>query len=314
VSIGTGTVSEDGARIESDPGVGILKAGWHGNWLTRAGARAAGCPEIDSCRDAFFSFDSETFGCQVGGDAPNGKACAPEPKGAKIEVKVGGATVTELPEGDSWDPDEPGELIVVGEDAGIDAGLSAEDYCGAQNALATNVVVGDSCLGTCRSGTCEPGLFGDSQVKKATCLMIDRFYECIPAGDLKDRLTDHLEQHGLRVSCRPQGGKCSPRLGGYASVHTIFEFEGPFSPITTSPSNAITLCENALEMPESVLFHELIHSTSRQRHGFICSACVFTPFEGCCGNDLAYGCTRRCFEPSEIWGSDKIAGVADACQ
>jgi hypothetical protein len=29
VSIGTGTVSEDGTVIESDPGVGIIKAGWH---------------------------------------------------------------------------------------------------------------------------------------------------------------------------------------------------------------------------------------------------------------------------------------------
>ena len=29
VAIGTGTVSEDGPLIRSDPGVGVLKAGWH---------------------------------------------------------------------------------------------------------------------------------------------------------------------------------------------------------------------------------------------------------------------------------------------
>ena len=29
-TIGTGTVSEDGTVIESDPGVGILAPGWHG--------------------------------------------------------------------------------------------------------------------------------------------------------------------------------------------------------------------------------------------------------------------------------------------
>ena len=29
MSIGTGTVSDDGAMIESDPGVGIIKGGWH---------------------------------------------------------------------------------------------------------------------------------------------------------------------------------------------------------------------------------------------------------------------------------------------
>ena len=30
VSIGTGTVSEDGATVSSDPGFGIVKGGWHG--------------------------------------------------------------------------------------------------------------------------------------------------------------------------------------------------------------------------------------------------------------------------------------------
>ncbi|MBL8229538.1 MAG: hypothetical protein JNL98_13700 [Bryobacterales bacterium] len=30
VSVGTGTVSEDGRVVKSDPGVGVLKAGWHG--------------------------------------------------------------------------------------------------------------------------------------------------------------------------------------------------------------------------------------------------------------------------------------------
>jgi hypothetical protein len=29
VSIGTGTASDDGQVVKSDPGVGILKAGWH---------------------------------------------------------------------------------------------------------------------------------------------------------------------------------------------------------------------------------------------------------------------------------------------
>ena len=30
VSVGTGTVSEDGSIIASDPGFGIIKGGWHG--------------------------------------------------------------------------------------------------------------------------------------------------------------------------------------------------------------------------------------------------------------------------------------------
>jgi hypothetical protein len=47
VSIGPGTVSADGTRIESAPGVGIAKAGWHGGGDP---ARPGTCHDCGECR------------------------------------------------------------------------------------------------------------------------------------------------------------------------------------------------------------------------------------------------------------------------
>lgn len=49
VSIGTGTVSEDGAVIVSDPGVGVIKAGWHCGGNPNPTGTAATCPTCYRC-------------------------------------------------------------------------------------------------------------------------------------------------------------------------------------------------------------------------------------------------------------------------
>jgi hypothetical protein len=50
VSIGTGTVSEDGAVIGSDPGVGVLKAGWHCGGNPNTVGSAGSCPDCQRCQ------------------------------------------------------------------------------------------------------------------------------------------------------------------------------------------------------------------------------------------------------------------------
>ena len=50
VSIGTGTVSEDGTVIASDPGVGIIKGGWHCGGDPSVIGTVANCPECHSCQ------------------------------------------------------------------------------------------------------------------------------------------------------------------------------------------------------------------------------------------------------------------------
>jgi hypothetical protein len=49
VAIGTGTVSEDGLLIKSDPGVGVLKAGWHCGGNPNPTGVAATCPTCSKC-------------------------------------------------------------------------------------------------------------------------------------------------------------------------------------------------------------------------------------------------------------------------
>ncbi|HXO51135.1 MAG TPA: carboxypeptidase regulatory-like domain-containing protein, partial [Mycobacterium sp.] len=52
VSIGPGTVSDDGAVVTSNVGVGILKAGWHCCGDPQSSGSAADCPECKMCGDA----------------------------------------------------------------------------------------------------------------------------------------------------------------------------------------------------------------------------------------------------------------------
>jgi hypothetical protein len=52
VAIGTGTVSADGLVIASDPGVGVLKAGWHCGGDPAAAGTAADCKDCERCDGA----------------------------------------------------------------------------------------------------------------------------------------------------------------------------------------------------------------------------------------------------------------------
>lgn len=49
VSIGTGTVSEDGMVIQSDPGVGVVKAGWHCGGNPSPTGCACNCSQCQEC-------------------------------------------------------------------------------------------------------------------------------------------------------------------------------------------------------------------------------------------------------------------------
>jgi hypothetical protein len=50
ISIGTGSVSDDGSVLRSDPGVGVMKAGWHCGGNPNPTGAAATCPECKKCQ------------------------------------------------------------------------------------------------------------------------------------------------------------------------------------------------------------------------------------------------------------------------
>jgi hypothetical protein len=52
VAIGTATVSDDGSVIKSDPGVGVLKAGWHCGGDPNSTGSAGTCPDCQKCDGA----------------------------------------------------------------------------------------------------------------------------------------------------------------------------------------------------------------------------------------------------------------------
>jgi hypothetical protein len=50
VAIGLGTVSEDGSIVSSNPGVGVIKAGWHCGSQPGGSGTAHNCPECQKCK------------------------------------------------------------------------------------------------------------------------------------------------------------------------------------------------------------------------------------------------------------------------
>lgn len=66
VAIGTATVSDDGSVIKSDPGVGVLKAGWHCGGDPNTTGSAGTCPDCKKCSGSSCVADA----------SKNGSACS----------------------------------------------------------------------------------------------------------------------------------------------------------------------------------------------------------------------------------------------
>jgi hypothetical protein len=85
VSIGPGTVSEDGLLIVSDPGVGIVKAGWHCGGNPSASGTAHNCDQCYKCvnhhcvpKDLCETCKPAGSACNGGGDCLAGRDLIPQ--------------------------------------------------------------------------------------------------------------------------------------------------------------------------------------------------------------------------------------------
>jgi hypothetical protein len=82
VAIGTGTVSEDGSRIAADPGVGVIKAGWHCGGNPNSTGSVGTCPDCQKCVGTNCQVDNSKS-CNdgkfctscAGGQTPGGDCC-----------------------------------------------------------------------------------------------------------------------------------------------------------------------------------------------------------------------------------------------
>ena len=96
VAIGTGTVSEDGLVIRSDPGVGVLKAGWHCGGDPNSTGSAGTCPICSSCQGTLCVSDNSQVPTQnAAGDC-------------KREICSSGAVITVNDDSDAPPPGAPG--------------------------------------------------------------------------------------------------------------------------------------------------------------------------------------------------------------
>jgi hypothetical protein len=65
VAIGTATVSDDGSVIKSDPGVGVLKAGWHCGGDPNTTGSAGTCPTCNKCSGSSCVADASQDGAPI---------------------------------------------------------------------------------------------------------------------------------------------------------------------------------------------------------------------------------------------------------
>ena len=73
VAIGSATVSEDGSTITSDPGAGVIKAGWHCGGNPNTTGSAGTCPTCQKCQGSNCVADTGKDRAVVPGDVC--KAC-----------------------------------------------------------------------------------------------------------------------------------------------------------------------------------------------------------------------------------------------
>ncbi len=85
VSIGTGTVTDDGMMIISDPGVGVVKAGWHCGGNPQPVGGANNCPDCQKCNTQGNQCEPDN------GQTPSQNA----PDDCKKEVCQGGSKTSE---------------------------------------------------------------------------------------------------------------------------------------------------------------------------------------------------------------------------
>lgn len=109
VSIGTGTVSEDGILIKSDAGTGVVKAGWHSAGNPNPRGFICNCGECSSCSSNNSCIPLNGIACTDDGDActqdicnagacshtpaANGTACADDGDSCTDNVCQGGLCV-----------------------------------------------------------------------------------------------------------------------------------------------------------------------------------------------------------------------------
>ncbi|PVZ63531.1 hypothetical protein DC094_20830 [Pelagibaculum spongiae] len=208
VAIGLGSVSEDGATVQSNPGVGVIKAGWHCGSQPGGSGCAANCSICKKCdgecncnnddadprvKSADQEGDCKTKVCS-GGSPKNVADTADKPKDIVGDCKkpgCDGMNPTSLPDENDIKP-EDAKCKMCGDD-----GLVADKE---KDKLSCSNKEGQECY-TCKDGDC--GNHCDESSKKIKHeFFIDIF-------NYANDLTEGFNQSNPFVNIYPLSGKAN---------------------------------------------------------------------------------------------------------
>jgi hypothetical protein len=264
VAIGTATVSDDGSVIASDPGTGVLKAGWHCGGDPNAAGSAGSCGDCAVCV---------------------GTQCVPTQQSQIYSVPCTNLTRSTLGEAYIGDGTEDSPQLsansVIGQYTAI--------QIGAQGA-SVPVAITQNCFGVCDGkGNCAPNAYGfdTAWASSALSAALEKIFDntqnaCLPP-DLRLAAQAALMTEGVVLDCdsHAQTGDCAH---------------------TNTGSNILTLNTKLTNDPSctdvgaaSSIFHELLHGVGGDPGAPAHNAAGQVPID--C-RDRVYGCQEQCFPGS----------------
>ena len=259
VAIGTGTVSADGSAIASDPGVGVLKAGWH------CGGDPNSAGSVGHCNDCA---------------AVSGSQCVPT-----VQSKINAVPCTDFTRNTIPIPEVQADGSF--EDESHIVGEYIAENIGTDNA-SVKVAIADSCFGECDgNGNCGPNEqngFDTASIASALSVALNKIFDnsqnsCLPP-DLRLTSQRALSSNGITIQCNSTAKDCA-------------DTDLCSNVITLNPKLLKAGC-NDIGTP-SVIFHELLHGPGCEAGAPAHNGAGNVPID--C-TDRVYGCQALCFPGS----------------
>ena len=262
VSIGTGTVSDDGTVVQSDPGIGVIKAGWHcGGNPQGSGGCGNECDDHDEC-----TTDTPCPGvntpCCVYTPVPDGTPCS--------------------------DSDQSFQA-----DCPFATGAFSNQV---------NIRIDDSCRGQCQGGKCTNSPFGIFQMKDTAFKVVESDICEPPAGascigdTLRAEMATCLANRGFNITCASSLGS-----GVCAQTTFAPDCNWSYLPGPIACANSMEIAAHAFDSNcgplDAAMLHEMVHATACDPgpSGHNMNHSMFDP------RDLEYGCQEACF-PGSTFG------------
>jgi hypothetical protein len=259
VAIGAASVSADGSVISSDPGTGVLKAGWHCGGNPNQTGNAGYCGDCKVCQ---------------------GDQCVPNLLvSAGLPVQCTDLTKSTLQQGTLDGSIPAGE--VIGQYNAIALGPSGQ--------FSVGVAITANCFGICDGkGNCQPNTqtgFDTSEITLALSEALNKVFDnsptaCLPQ-DLRTLAQFNLSENGLLINCDSN-----------SKTNDCAHTESVCSNVITINTKLVAQGGCGDAGVAATLFHELLHGPGCEAGAPAHNMAAQTPID--C-TDRVYGCEENCF-------------------